>query len=157
VTKKAGVWIDHRRAVIVILDASGEHTSAIASDAHKHLERSGDSPMKGSYEAAQVPADDRRQRAFTGELNIYYDAVIAALRDSAEIFLCGPGEAKGELHRRLEKHHLADRVREVQTVDKLTDAQVAAKVREHFSGPWHAKAPRAGRPNAGLDESGPQG
>jgi hypothetical protein len=152
VTKKAGVWIDHRRAVILILDPSGEHSSVIASDAHKHLERSGDSPLKGSYEAAQVPADDRRQRAFTGELNHYYDAVIAVIRDSAEMFLCGPGEAKGELHRRLEKFNLADRVREVQTVDKLTDAQVAAKVREHFSVPWHAKAPRVGRPNAGHDE-----
>jgi hypothetical protein len=154
--KQAGVWIDHRRAVIVLLDASGEHTSVIGSDAHKHLERSGDSPLKGSYEAAQVPADDRRQRAFTGELNLYYDAVIAAIRDSAEIFLCGPGEAKGELHRRMEKFRLAERVREVQTVDKLTDPQVAAKVREHFSAPWHAKAPRVGRPNAGIDEPSAQ-
>jgi len=55
VSKKAGIWIDHHRAVIVILDPAGEHTSVIDSDAHKHLERSGDSPLKGSYEAAQVP------------------------------------------------------------------------------------------------------
>jgi hypothetical protein len=156
VSKRTGVWIDHRRAVIVILDPAGEHTSAITSDAHKHLERSGDSPLKGSYEAAQVPADDRRQRAFTGELNLYYDAVIAAIHDSAEIFLCGPGEAKGELHKRMEKTHLADRVREVQTTDRLTDAQVTAKVREHFSVPWHAKGPRVGRANAGLEDPSPQ-
>jgi len=156
-SKRAGVWIDHRRAVIVILDESSEHTSVIDSDAHKHLERSGDSPMKGSYEAAQVPADDRRQRAFTGELNFYYDAVAAALHDSAAIFLFGPGEAKGELHRRLEKHRLADRVGAVQAADKLSDAQVAAKVREYFSGPWHAKGPVSGRPNAGIEDSGSKG
>jgi hypothetical protein len=31
--------------------------------------------MKGAYEAQQVPADDQRQRALTGELNRYYGAV----------------------------------------------------------------------------------
>lgn len=154
-TKKAGVWIDHRRAVIVILDASGEHTSAIVSGAEKHPERAGDSPMKGSFEAAQVPADDRRQKALTGELNHYYDAVAAVLRDSSTILLCGPGEAKGELHRRLQKHRLAEQVAAVQTTDKLSDAQVTAKVREYFSGPWHAKAPTSGRPNAGIEDSAP--
>jgi hypothetical protein len=155
-SKKAGVWIDHRRAVIVILDAAGEHTSAITSGAEKHPERAGDSPMKGSFEAAQVPADDKRQKAFTGELNHYYDAVASALHDSTTIYLCGPGEAKGELNRRLEKHRLAERVAAVETTDKLSDAQVAAKVREYFSGPWHAKGPRSGRPNAGIDHTDKQ-
>ena len=154
-SKKAGIWIDHHRAVIVILDPAGEHTSVIDSDAHKHLERSGDSPLKGAYEAAQVPPDDKRQRAFTGELNRYYDAVISAVHDCTAIYLCGPGEAKGELHRRLEKHRLGERIAAVETTDKLTDPQVAAKAREFFSGPWHAKGPRSGRPNAGLEDSGP--
>lgn len=31
------------------------------------IESAGDWPMKGAYEAQQVPADDRRQRALTGE------------------------------------------------------------------------------------------
>jgi len=155
-SKKAGVWIDPRRAVVVIFDASGEHTTAIDSDAHKHLERGGDSPMKVSYEAAQVPADDRRQKAFTGELNRYYDAVASAIHDCAAIYLCGPGEAKGELRHRLEKQRLAERVVAVETVDKLSNPQVAAKAREFFSGPWHAKGPRTGRPDAGLEDPAPR-
>jgi len=28
-------------------------------------------------------------------------------------------------------------------------------VREYFSGPWHAKAPTSGRPNAGIEDSAP--
>jgi hypothetical protein len=138
-TDKAGVWIDHRKAVIVTVSLDGEHTTLIQSNVEKHPERGGDSPLKGSYEARQVPADDRRQRALTGELNVYYDAVIAALRKYNTLLLLGPGEAKVELHKRLLKMRLGTRVVGVQTEDKMTDGQVAAKVRAHFG----LSAPRA--------------
>jgi hypothetical protein len=131
-TGNAGVWIDHRRAVIVTLGPSAEKITTIASHVEKHPERGGDSPMKGSYEALQVPADDSRQRALTGDLNIYYDAVIASLRESQFLLLFGPGEAKGELKKRLVKMKLGERVAAVETADKMTDGQIAAKVRDYF-------------------------
>ncbi len=130
----AGVWIDHRKAVIVGLTPNGEVITVILSRVEKHLERGGDSPMKGAYEARQVPADDSRQRALTGELNIYYDAVIAGLRDYGSLFLLGPGEAKTELQSRLIKSKLGARVAAVETADKMTDRQIIAKVRTHFGG-----------------------
>ncbi len=135
---KAGVWIDHRNAVIVALSDGGEHTTRIASHVEKHLERGGDRPMNGRAEDLSVPAEDARQRAYTGELNVYYDAVIAALRDYDRLLILGPGEAKGELHKRLEKAKLAARVEAVQTADRMTDPQIVAKVRAHFG----ASAPR---------------
>src|SRR5689334_914977 len=46
----------------------------------KQPRRAGDSPLKGSYEPQQVPADDRRQRIFASELTTYYAAVIARIR-----------------------------------------------------------------------------
>jgi len=129
----AGVWIDHRRAVVVMLAPSGERVTSIASNVEKHPERAGDSPLKGPYEAGQVPADDARQRALTAELGIYYDAVVTQLRDARSILIFGPGEAKGELKRRLVKHKLGGLVAAVETEDKMTDRQIAAKVREHFA------------------------
>jgi hypothetical protein len=107
-------------------------STVVLSKVEKHPERSGDSPMKGAYEARQVPADDRRQRALTGELNIYYDAVIAALRNYGQLLVFGPGEAKGELHARLLKRKLGARVAAVETEGRMTDHQIAAKVRAHF-------------------------
>jgi hypothetical protein len=130
---KAGVWIDHRKALIVVVSATGTHSALIVSKVEKHLERSGDSPLKGPYESRQVPADDRRQRAFTGELNMYYDTVIAALGSAGSFLILGPGEAKGELKKRLVKRKLGGRVAAVETADKMTDRQIAAKVREYFS------------------------
>ena len=129
---RMGVWIDHRKAIIVAIADEGEETSLVLSKAERQLRRSGDSPLKGPYEALQVPADDSRQKAFTGHLNMYYDAVIACIRDAEAILIFGPGEAKGELKKRLERANLGGSIVGMETVDKMTDRQIAAKVRQRF-------------------------
>lgn len=129
----AGVWIDHRKAVVVMLNDGGERVVSIASKVESHPERSGDSPMKGPYEAAQVPADDVRQRTLTAQLATYYDTVITALHGAKSILIFGPGEAKGEFHKRLTEHKLGALIAGIETEDKMTDRQVAAKIRGHFA------------------------
>ena len=129
---KVGLWIDHRKAIIVTVTDKGEEIGLIISRVEKQPRRSGDSPLKGPYEPHHVPAQDSLQRTFTGHLNIYYDAVIASIRDAEAVLILGPGEAKGELKERLEKHGAAGRIVGVETVDRMTDGQVAAKVRQHF-------------------------
>ncbi len=129
---KVGLWMDHRKAVIVLVTDKGEETILIISKVEKQLRRSGDSPLKGSYESSQVPASNRRQRALTGHLNIYYEAVIACIRSAESILIFGPGEAKDELKKRLKKSNFAGRIAGMETVDKMTDRQIAAKVRKHF-------------------------
>jgi hypothetical protein len=130
---KVGLWIDHKQAIIVTVTEKGEEIRLIISEVEKQLRRSGDSPMKGPYEALQVPADDSRQRTFTGHLNIYYDEVIASIRDAESILIFGPGEAKDELKERLEENNLGAKVVGIETVDNMTDPQIAAKVRQHFA------------------------
>ena len=130
--KEVGVWMDHRKAVIVVVTDKGEETKLIISKVEKQLRRSGGSPLKGPHEALQVPADDSREREFTGQLNIFYDAVIACIRDAEAILIFGPGEAKGELEKRLASKELSGRIVGIETVDKMTDRQIAAKVRQRF-------------------------
>ena len=127
-----GAWIDHRKAIVVAITDEGEETRLVLSKVEKQLRRSGDSPLKGPYEARQVPAVDSRQKAFTGHLNMYYDAVIACMRDAEAILIFGPGEAKGELKKRLERANLGGNIVGMETVDKMTDRQIAAKVRQCF-------------------------
>jgi stalled ribosome rescue protein Dom34 len=128
-----GLWIDHRKATIVTVTKNGEAISEILSDVEKQLRRSGDSPLKGPYEALQVPADDSRQRTLTAELNTYYDEVIGQIRDAASILIMGPGAAKHELQKRLDENHLGEKIVGVETVDNLTEPQIAARVRQRFA------------------------
>ncbi len=130
---KVGLWIDHRKAIVVAVTDEGEEIKLIISKVEKQLRRSGDSPLKGPYEPQQVPAGDSRQRTLKGHLNIYYDAVIASIRAAESILIFGPGEAKGELKTRLERDNLGGRIEGIETVDKMTDRQIAAKVRKHFA------------------------
>jgi hypothetical protein len=54
------------------------------------------------------------------------------MRDAEAILIFGPGEAKGELRKRLERNNLGGRIVGMETVDKMTDRQIAAKVRRYF-------------------------
>ena len=130
---KVGLWIDHRQAVVVAMTEQGEKIEEIGSGVEKQLQRAGDRPLEGDYEAVQVPADDSRQRDFTKHLNIYYAAVITAIRNAESILIFGPGEAKGELKERLEKNNLGGHIVDIETVDKMTNPQIAAKVRQYFA------------------------
>ena len=71
-------------------------------------------------------------KIFSRHLNIYYAAVVACIRDAEFILIFGPGEAKGELKKRLERINLGGRIVGIETVDKMTGRQIAAKVRQYF-------------------------
>jgi hypothetical protein len=133
--RSVGLWIDHRQALIVAITEKGEETRLIISHVNKQLGRPGGVRSTTPYEAQQVPADDSRQRRLTGQYNLYYDAIIACLRGATAILVFGPGEAKSEFRQRLERKKLQDRIVVVETVDKMTDNQVAAKVRKYFAEP----------------------
>jgi hypothetical protein len=129
---RLGLWIDHRKALVVAVTDKGEEASLIISRVEKQPGRTGGIRSTTPYESQQVPADDSRERRFVGHLNIYYDAVIACVRNAESILIFGPGEAKNELKKRLERNRLGGRIVGVETIDKMSDRQVAAKVRQYF-------------------------
>jgi hypothetical protein len=137
----AGLWIDHREAVIVTLSDKGPETRRIKSDVEKQLRRSGRSPSRAPFESQMVPADDSREREYKGHLANYYDEVISCLRPAEAIFLFGPGEAKGELRKRIEKNKLDLRIKSFETSDKMTERQISKKVRRHYLPPSSAASP----------------
>jgi stalled ribosome rescue protein Dom34 len=130
--KEIGLWIDHREAIIVILLGDGEETRYIKSSSRKHLRYSGSSHSKTPEGLKEVTSEDQRDRKFGNQLNKYYDEVIEVIRDAESIQLFGPGEAKGELEKRLKHEKIKGKVLAVETVDKMTGPQIAAKVRAHF-------------------------
>jgi hypothetical protein len=124
--KQIGLWIDHRETIIVTIGDHGEETRRIESGMEKHVR------FSGGLGSGDHSADDQRDRQFTEHLNNYYDEVISHLRDAEAILIFGPGEAKDELKTRLESQKLGERIVGIETDDKMTDRQIAAKVRQHF-------------------------
>ena len=121
--KRVGLWIDHRKAVIVKIRDEQEELMKISSNMEKHVRfSSGDGSEDGSSE-------DVRDRKFGNHLNTYYDEVIAYIRDADSIQIFGPGEAKGELEKRIKHEGLKAHISAIETVDKMTDPQISAKVR----------------------------
>ncbi len=120
--RTVGLWIDHQKAVIIFVGGKQEEIKLVNSQDEKHHRQSG----------VLTPADDIRQRELTGHLNSYYDEVVSHIRDAESILIFGPGEAKSELKKRLEKDNLGGHIVGVETSDKMTDPQIVAKVREHF-------------------------
>ena len=129
---KVGLWIDHRKALIVAITDKVEEIRLIISKVEKQPGRFDGVRSTTPHESRLVPADDSRQRKFTGHLNIYYDAVIASMRNAESILIFGPGEAKGELKKHLKRARLDGRIAGIETIDKMTDRQIAAKVRQYF-------------------------
>jgi len=120
-----GLWIDHRKAVIVSIKGDLEEIKSIESSMEKHVRFSGGA-QKNSEE-------DQRDRRFTSHLNKYYDEVISFIRDAESILIVGPGEAKVELKNRLDSETQIGKIVGLETVDKMTNPQIVATVREHFS------------------------
>jgi stalled ribosome rescue protein Dom34 len=125
-----GLWIDHRKAIIVIVTEEGEEIRLIESDMEKHIRYSGRSHSRTSD--GPEGEEDKRDRQFASHLSRYYDEVISCIRDAESILILGPGEAKGELAKRLEGEALGERIVGIETVDKMTDRQIAAQVRQRF-------------------------
>lgn len=129
--KHIGLWIDHREAVIVSLLDVGQDIKRIASNVEKRVRYSGASQPK-SANGHKDTAEDIRDRHYDEHLNKFYDEVISVLRDADSILILGPGEAKGELKKRLESLNVSNRAIILETTDKMTEGQIVAEVKQHF-------------------------
>ena len=124
--KQAGLWVDHRKAVIVLITEEGEEIKTIPYKMEKNVRfKSGTGSEDGSSE-------DVRDRQLGNHLNNFYDEIIAVIRDADSIKIFGPGEAKGELEKRIEHEGLKEHILSVEAADKMTDHQILAKVRERL-------------------------
>lgn len=126
------LWIDRRKAVIVFLDGVDEETRVIQSNVKRYVRSSGGSRSKSPYGPQDVSAEVKRERKYAEYVGRYYDEVIASIRDAESILIFGPGEAKAEFRKALGAKRLGERIAGFETVDKMSDRQMAAKVRQYF-------------------------
>ena len=54
------------------------------------------------------------------------------MQDATAVLIMGPAEAKNEFEKHFEKHNPTTKIVNVEAADKMTDAQIVAKVRRNF-------------------------
>ena len=127
-----GLWIDHRKAVVVRLSDRQEQVEILESSMEKHVRPAGGSRSKSPYGPQDVMKEDGRERKFRLHLSRWYAEVAEAVKDADALLIFGPGEGKIEFRKHLEGTPLEQSIIGVETVDKMTTPQIAAMVRDRF-------------------------
>ena len=130
---KLGIWIDHKKAVIVSASPDGVTVKTPESEVGPHARYSG----RAGYPTPDGPKSGGGEKKYEERhgqhLDRFYDEVISQLGQPEALLIFGPGEAKLQLKERLSRSKaLSDRIVGIETTDRLTDPQIVAKVKEHY-------------------------
>lgn len=130
--KNIGLWIDHKQAIIVVQNEQGEEIQKIESGVGRHVSYRGAPHSRSPYSAQHQQGDNQLDNKFNEQLNKFYDKIIAHIRAAEAVLIFGPGEAKSELEKRIAHEKVKVQIVGIVTAGKLTDRQIATKVRSYF-------------------------
>ena len=134
-SRQIGLWIDHKGAVILTISEQGENIQKVESGIAKHIRYRGTTRPRTAYSAQHQQGDDQLDNQFVEHLNKFYGEVIGRIRGADSVLIFGPGEAKSELKKRIAREKNCVGNIRIETADKMTDRQIAAKVRKYFQQP----------------------
>jgi hypothetical protein len=128
-----GVWIDGTKAVIVKL-ANDSVTEVVAEiDNNVHHGREGD---KGTFIGGGRHVNNEKTFAERKkhQTDHYIENVVSEIKTADRVFVFGPSEMKHHLKTQIENDkYLGTRLSAVETADKMTENQIVAAVKKHFT------------------------
>ena len=131
--KLYGLWVDHEKAIIVSLMDGSHQVIQVESDIEGRFRLKGGSRSNAPWGIQSATSESKRDFRYNKHLNIYFQHIIDLLKDAKHIFIFGPGEAKIELKKEIEKNNVfLDKISDIETTDKLTEPQIVAKVIKYF-------------------------
>jgi len=132
--REVGLWIDHTKAIIVTIFEKKDETRRVNSNIAKYVHFSGGSYSNPLYGICDISGKGKQDRAFKVFLSIYYQDILSLILYADTVWIFGPGAAKGELEQHLQDHLPNSRIVGIESVRKMTDRQIVAKVRQHYQG-----------------------
>ena len=121
---KLGIWIDHKKAIIVSVARDHSAVTRLRSSLrpHRHYHGAQDGGGEKKFEA-------RHEQGVAH----FVDAVARHVERGDEVLILGPGETKGALARRIRQiKSLKDVAATTTAADKLTEAQLVAAIRRRY-------------------------
>ena len=131
--KLFSLWVDHEKAIIVSLMRGSHKVIHVESDVEGHFRLKDDSQSINPSNLQGNTIESKMDSRYRKYLNIYFQQIINLLKEAKRIFIFGPGEAKIELKKMIEKNKLfSNKISDIETTDKLTEPQIVAKVKKYF-------------------------
>ena len=116
----AGVWLDNQHALLITAD-EGSGTFAVSNKIK----------AAANFGGGSEHSINNAKQADTVK---YFKAIAAALASYQQIFIFGPGKAQEQLQNHLqEDSQFKNKKISIASGNDLTEPQVIAQVREHFS------------------------
>lgn len=126
-----GIWIDHREAFIVESNLLGEMTVKRLSSQVEPKNHGGE-----TFEHLTIVNQKQHEERRGNEMHTFCKEIIAELKNPDEILVFGPGTAKHDLANAIKDiKALADKLKEVETADHLTEAELKEFVKKSFGLP----------------------
>jgi stalled ribosome rescue protein Dom34 len=125
--KCLGIWMDYSKAHLMELLPDNIHTQIIESDFTHEVKAE-------SIEKSEKHMHNKEE----GEHLKYFKKIQKEIEKYNDVLIFGPTDAKDELNDLLKENHLNNGIRiEIRTTDKMTENQLYAFVRNHFSKNQH--------------------
>jgi len=132
-TRNVGVWLDHENAMLVTLSDAGEKRRKLSSEVERHTRAHGGGRSANPQGGFDVSTGKRADRRRSHQIKSWFEEIVEAIGDADRIYLGGPGEAKREFLKNLEKRReLAEKVVGMDSAPALTENQWAAMVRDFY-------------------------
>ena len=132
--KLYGLWVDHEKAIIVSLMDGSHQVIHVESDIEGHFRLKDNSQSISPSNLQGNTIESKMDSRYHNHLNIYFQHIIDLLKDAKHIIIFGPGEAKFELKKKIEKNKLfLNKISDIEATDKLTEPQIIAKVKKYFN------------------------
>ncbi|MCL5128262.1 MULTISPECIES: hypothetical protein [unclassified Algibacter] len=134
--KRAGIWLDKERAIIVTLYNGDISVNTLLSNMeYFHVHGGSGSRLKGGPQ--DVVHDSKYLEREKHQLKKYFNDIASEIKDDDVIVLFGPAETKIKFNKELATYHkdLSAKVKDVVKTDKMTKRQVKAWVKAFYKTP----------------------
>jgi hypothetical protein len=131
--RKVGIWIDRRRAVVVEIENGAENVRTMESNVEPPgPPASGSRPSTPRGPRGFLVKEHGREEHYMHQLANFYRNVASQIGRPDRLLVMGPANAKKEFAEIAQTlHDLSGVPMAIEAADKMTDPQIAAKVRDY--------------------------
>ena len=130
-----GIWIDTKNAKIIHVDKNEYKIELILSEIETKEREDGEKGNQGRFGDQYLDPEKQKHNKLNKQTKAFFQRVISALNKDASFVIFGPSSMKQKLEKEIKVHtFLKDKLDGVETVDSMTDNQLAAWIRDFYAG-----------------------